>query len=60
MQLFRTRSASGLLLAGIAYGGVFRALRGSPTFAAWWFQSLSFSQGTPIPVSNRQETLVTP
>ena len=31
-----------------------------PTFAAWWFQSLSFSQGTPIPVSNRQETLVTP
>ena len=31
-----------------------------PTFVIWYFESLSFSQGTPIPTSSRQETLVSP
>ena len=30
-----------------------------PTFGLFYFQSLSFSQGTPLPASNCQETLIT-
>ena len=32
----------------------------APIFIIWFFESLSFSQGTPIPTSSRQEIFVMP
>jgi hypothetical protein len=45
------------VIAAAGYNSLHIALQ--PTFGLFYYQSLSFSQGTPIPTSNCQETLIT-